>query len=518
LEIRRVKARFLKFFVFFLDSRQKRVYPACKCVDVHAKKPCFFYNSRRKGPDCVYDTAKSVLCGGGFMEKRLKFGNKLAYGVGDFGSNYCWTFVSMFALIYFTDTVGVSAAAVATLIMVSKILDGFTDVLMGGLIDKTKSKMGKARPWLFWSAFPLMILLVLLFSVPAGFSATGKNAYIFIIYTLLGAVCYTASNISYNAMTSLVTDNPKDRVSMGSIRFLCAVAASLVLSSTTVALVNAFGGGRRGWVLVAVLYALVYGLFTMITVFGVREMKATAAETRKVEEPAETLSFAKSILLLCKNKYFIIMLGLFLVNYISSGLGGAIGIYYVQYVLGNPALLGLFSLAGMIPMMIVLPLAPRLTSKFGMQRTCLVGSLISVAGSLVVVFSNNNIPILMAGLIIRGVGGAPFIGTMYALVAEVAEYAALKFKVRMEGVVYSCCSVGIKVGSGVGVALAGWLLTAGHYDGAASVQPQSAVAMIQSLYLIAPLIIALLVAILLWTLKVEKANAALKAEAAIEAA
>jgi GPH family glycoside/pentoside/hexuronide:cation symporter len=452
------------------------------------------------------------------METQMKFRNKLAYGAGDFGSNYCWSFISAFALIYFTDTAGVGAAAVATLIMVSKILDGFTDVMMGGLIDKTKSKMGKARPWLFWSAFPLMILMVFLFTVPSGFSEAGKNIYIFITYTLLGAICYTASNISYNALVSLATDNPKDRVSMGSVRFLFAVAAALVLSSTTMTLVNKLGGGQKGWTLVAILYAVIYGIFTMITVFGIREIKRSPAETPETMEPSGTkkqtasLSFAKSIVLLGKNKFFLIMLGLYLAQYISGGIGGAVGIYYVTYVLGNPSLLGLFSLASLIPMMVVLSLTPKLTAKFGMQKTCFAGALVSAAGSLIVFFSNNSIPLILTGSVIRSLGSAPFTGSMYALVAEVAEYAVLKFKTHMEGTIYSCSSVGIKVGSGVGVALAGWILAAGHYDGALEVQPQSALTAIQTLYLAAPLVIAAFTALLLWFLKVEKANAALKAE------
>jgi GPH family glycoside/pentoside/hexuronide:cation symporter len=115
------------------------------------------------------------------MENRLTFPRKLAYGAGDFGSNYCWTFISAFALIYFTNTVGLAAALIGTLMMIAKILDGFTDVIMGNLIDRTRSKMGKARPWLFWSSFPLAIALVLLFSVPAGFSGAAKNIYIFVV-------------------------------------------------------------------------------------------------------------------------------------------------------------------------------------------------------------------------------------------------------------------------------------------------------------------------------------------------
>jgi GPH family glycoside/pentoside/hexuronide:cation symporter len=206
-----------------------------------------------------------------------------AYGLGDFGSNFCWTFVSAFILIYCTDTVHVGVAVVSTLIMVARILDGFTDVIAGTLIDRTKSKMGKARPWLFWSTVPLIIAQIMLFNVPAGMSELGKYVYIFIWYLFLGAFCYTASNISYYTMISLCTDNPNERITMSSMRFVCALIAALGISSATLIVVNALGGGQKGWGLTAGIYAAVYGVFTMITVFGIREMKNPQAEAEKTE-------------------------------------------------------------------------------------------------------------------------------------------------------------------------------------------------------------------------------------------
>ena len=159
------------------------------------------------------------------MERRLKFRQKLAYGLGDFGGNFCFSFITSFALIYFTDVVGANAAVIGTLLMLAKCFDGITDVIMGNLMDHTHSKMGKARPWLFWSTFPLAIALIMLFNVPSTLSSNAKYIYIFIFYTLICAFFYTASNISYNALTSLATDNAEERVSMGSIRFICTAVA-----------------------------------------------------------------------------------------------------------------------------------------------------------------------------------------------------------------------------------------------------------------------------------------------------
>jgi GPH family glycoside/pentoside/hexuronide:cation symporter len=447
------------------------------------------------------------------MEKRLKFRNMFAYGVGDFGSNFCWTFVSAFILIYCTDTVHVGVAVISTLIMAARILDGFTDVVAGTLIDRTKSKMGKARPWLFWSIIPLIIAQILLFNVPAGMSDMGKYVYIFIWYMFLGAFCYTASNISYYTMLSLCTDNPNERITMSSIRFVCALIAALGINSVTLMLVNALGGGQKGWGLTAGAYAAIYGIFTMITVFGIREMKNPQAEGEKTgTSKKETVGFSKSVLLLIKNKYFIIMLLLYLVNNAYGGIGQSVAVYYVTYVLGDISLMGLISIASMIPTIIGVALSPKVIAKLGMQKTCIYGGIIGIAGSIVVMFSQDKIPVLMVGLLIRSLSTAPFIASMAPLVAETAEYSLMKFKTNITATIYSCTSVGVKIGTGVGVAAAGWFLAAAGYNGAAEIQGQGAITMIQGLYKVTPLIFSLAMLGLLILMNVEKTNAALKAE------
>ena len=133
-------------------------------------------------------------------KKYLTFMQKVGYGVGDLGSNYCWTFVSSFVLIYCTNTLGISAGVIGVIMMLSKFLDGISDVIMGRIIDKTKSKMGKARFWYALSAFPVALFTFLLFNIPGSFSENTQYVYIFIVYTLMGVVFYTMSNIAYAVM------------------------------------------------------------------------------------------------------------------------------------------------------------------------------------------------------------------------------------------------------------------------------------------------------------------------------
>lgn len=472
-------------------------------------------------------------------DRPLPFLRQLAYGLGGFGSNYSWTFVASFVMFYLTTVVGLSAAVLGTLMLVARFLDGITDIMIGGLIDRTHSRMGKARPWLFWSTFPLAISQVMLFCVPSGLPENGKYAWVFVSYLLLGAFFYTASNISYNTLVSLATRHQQSRVSMGSIRFICALSAGLVLNSTTPALVQALGGGAAAWSVLAGIYSLIFVVFTLITVFGVRELvteeereaaqsasprtstppsevssaiPTTEADTSNAQAAAATTPVLASLGLLVRNRYFIIMLALFLVTYVASGLAQTAGIYFATYVLGNANLLGPISLASMVPTVAVLALTPQLNKRYSMRAVCLAGSCVSLVGAAVAYAFSTNLTLLLIGLALSAMGSAPLIGTMYAFVAATAEYALLRFSVKMEGVVYSCCSVGLKLGTGLGTAALGWLLAAGGFVNGATTQSESALTAISTSYLLVPLLLAALRIPLLWALDVEKTNERLRSE------
>ncbi len=152
----------------------------------------------------------------------LKWYNKIGYGSGDIAGNVVYALLSSFMMIYLTDTVGLSAGVVGSLMAASKLFDGVTDIFFGSMIDKTHTRMGKARPWMFGGFFGCAATLVLVFAIPAGIGTTAQYAWFFITYTLLNAVFYTANNIAYSALTALITKNQSERVQMGSIRFIFA--------------------------------------------------------------------------------------------------------------------------------------------------------------------------------------------------------------------------------------------------------------------------------------------------------
>lgn len=139
------------------------------------------------------------------MEEKtyLKWYNKVGYGTGDIAGNVVYAFLSSFVMIYLTNTVGLNAGIVGTLIAVSKLFDGVTDIFFGTMIDRTKSRMGKARPWMFYGFFGCAVTLFAVFAIPTSLGKTAQYAWFFIAYTLLNAVFYTANNIAYGKQSAM---------------------------------------------------------------------------------------------------------------------------------------------------------------------------------------------------------------------------------------------------------------------------------------------------------------------------
>ena len=162
-------------------------------------------------------------------KKYLKWYNKVGYGSGDIAGNVVYAFLTSFIMVYLTDTVGLASGIVGTLIAFSKLFDGFTDIFFGSMIDKTHSKLGKARPWMLYGYVGCAITLIACFAIATSLGGAAGYAGFFIAYTLLSGVVYTANNIAYSALTSLITKNSKERVQMGSYRFIFAFSTSLLI-------------------------------------------------------------------------------------------------------------------------------------------------------------------------------------------------------------------------------------------------------------------------------------------------
>lgn len=422
----------------------------------------------------------------------LKWYNKIGYGSGDIAGNVIYALLSAFVMIFLTDTVGMNAGIIGSLIAASKLLDGVSDIFFGVLIDKTSTKMGKARPWMFYGYFGCAICLVAIFCIPANISAFARYTWFFVAYTVLNAGFYTANNIAYSALTALITKNNQERVEMGSIRFMFAFGTSMLIQTITISFVAAFGGGAAAWRTVAIIYAVVGLIANTISVMSVRELSPEELAGNEInpvvydkqikegelEQVAEELkgeaqtgeekySLGAAFKLLVQNKYYLMIVVSYLLMQIYSATLN-MGIYFMSYVLKNANLLGVFSWAINIPMIVGLLMTPMLVQKWGgMFRLNKMGYIIGSLGRILVVVAGymGSVPLMLASTAIAALGMSPLQGNMNALIATCSEYTYLTTGKRVDGTMYSCTSFGTKVGGGIGTAVAGWLLALSGYVG-----------------------------------------------------
>lgn len=445
----------------------------------------------------------------GTEKKYLKWYQKVAYGAGDLASNTSYGLVSSFVLLYLSDTMGLSTGIIGTLMLLSKALDGISDVIFGNLIDRTKSKLGKARPWMLYAQIGVSICLILLFSVPGSVSTTAQYAYFFAFYTALNAIFYTANGIAYSTLSALITRNKNERVQLGSIRFMFAVVTNIVMGFSVTIGVEAFGSGAAGWRMVAVICAVIGLVVNTISCLCVKELPEEETATEDAKPQDDKFGFVQSLKLLISNKYYVLIVVIYIVYYFMSNLTTGSGIYFMQNVMGDGSLLGMFSMMKMFPVVIALIFTPILVKKLGsMQKVNFWGYFISdILGIFLIYFSlQKNLSMMLLFMFLKGVFAGTLTGTLNALIAEISGYTFRTKGARIDGMMFSCSSLGVKVGGGIGTAAVGWLLELGGYVGTAAVQTDGAVRMIFNMYITFPVVLGVVITVLLAFMKVEKEN------------
>lgn len=446
------------------------------------------------------------------IDKRyLNWKNKIGYGSGDIAGNVIYAFLSTFMMFYLTDTVGMNVGIVGILMALSNLMDGITDLFFGALLDRTRTWLGKARPWMLFGYVGCAAMLAAIFMIPTSWGKAAQYAYFFITYTLLNAVFFTANNIAYAALTALVSKNTSERVQLGSIRFMFAFATTLILQTVTIDAVTGMGGNEEAWRNIAVIYAVIGLIANTISALSVKELppeelyKTDLEVIQMDEKPYTLLEGAK---LLVSNQYYMMICG---VNFLSQLCQSSLnmGLYFMKYVLGNEGLLKTFTLFANAPLILGLIIIPWLVRKLrGMYKLNIAGYFLAVLGRIGVLIGAciGSIPMMLGCTAIASLGISPLQGGMNALTASCCEYTFLTQRKRIDGTMYSCSSFGIKVGAGLGTAICGWMMaTAGYVENAAT-QTASTLNMLHILYLWVPIILNIAVMVLLTYLNVERAN------------
>ncbi|WP_419888405.1 MFS transporter [Neobacillus niacini] len=426
------------------------------------------------------------------IQKTMRFHHYLGDGAGQVALNSINGLIGMLTYFY-TDKVGIAAATVGTIMLVSRVLDAITDLIMGKVVDSTKSKYGKARPWMLWTVIPTLLAIILLFTLPADASATTKTIYALITVTFATAIIYTAIAIPYGSLMAMRTKSSEERSKMGITRSVFGYIIGMVIAIILIPLTNMLGGDQGAWIKVAVVLGLLSSISLYMTFLASKEQNDVGIK----EEQEDNIPFFESIKLLFKNKYWVIMLFAQLFINMMYVLSGSTGVYYTKYILGNENLVGIMGAVGLIPVFLGFALVGPMIKKFGLTKTARIGLALGIIATLIRCFMPYS---FMAALILGGVATfatIPMMSVGGVLVNNTVEYGEWKSGKRLVGMVNSANSFGVKIGSGLAAALIGWILAFGNYDGALATQPDSAITSILVLTVYLPLALFVITYLLL---------------------
>lgn len=423
---------------------------------------------------------------------------KICYGLGDSACNVVYGLCSTLLTFFYTDYVGVDIALVGIIFLITRFFDGVSDIIMGFITDRTHSKWGKARPWILWMSVPYAVTFVLLFLIPADASVLVQGIYIFVTYNLVNTVVYTALNLPYSTMASLITRDEKSRASTQAWRIFCGPGGKMIVTVSTIPLVQTLGNDQRSWIIVASIYAVIALILLLICFFNIEERVVIEAAKGK------TFTVMENLKALFSNQYWAICLGLWGFMVMMSTVTGTIETYYCKYTLGNEALYSPIYAAELISQCVVVLIVPHFIHRFGKRNLTLAGILLVIVAQLVWMSNPLSVPIAMVSGVLRGIGVAPLWACVFPMIADSAEFGQWKTHVRQDGMIFSAASVGSKLGGGLASAGIGLLMDSVGYDGTLAAQSPEAMDMIYNICMYAPIIFSVIIVVLCLMYKLDK--------------
>lgn len=418
--------------------------------------------------------------------KKITFGTRIAYGSGDAACNIVSGMISTLLTLFYTDYAGVSPLTIGMVMLISRIFDGSSDMIMGFVVDRTKSKWGKSRPWILWMAIPYAIAAVLMFTVPHTTSFV-KSIYIFVTYNLTTTVLYTAINIPYGSLSTMMTRDSYQQDLLSIFRMILSPIGRIISVTLTMPLVKMFGDDQAAWVkTMAIWAAIAVALLLFCFVKCEETVKIDPKDEKKV-------SAATSIKALVTNKYFWCVLGLWSVQVIHQTIVGTDLPYYCKYIFGNDSwMYSTLYFLEMILMILGAMACPFFIRKWGKRNVTLVGSIVAVISQALILLNPHSFSFLVFVTFVRSIGVSQLSATIFGMIGDVVEYGYWKNGFRQESLIFGGSSLGYKVGTGVTSALITGLLTASGYVSSTSgtaVQPESAVMTIENIFKFGPIII-----------------------------
>ena len=392
----------------------------------------------------------------------------LGYLLGPAGALLLNAVLATYLNVYYTDVLNLTplwnGLFLAVFPIVSKIIDAITNIIMGQIIDRTKTKEGKARPWLLLSAFLLPVTGILLFTVPEA-GDTVKVIWVMISYNLFYSFAYTIFNMSHGLMVPLST---RDSTARGGLSVFNQIT-TIMMSGILVALIfpmlimPAIGADKSKWILLMSVLSILALPLTLMEYYFTKERITEEAEQAGEKQ---RLPFKTQMKQLFTDKYMLLIYGYFLVTTIGTMIKNLGLVYYCNYVLGtyNDGITQmLVSVIGGIPMGIGIFAVWPLAKKFGKRRVTMVGCALIATGSLICWMFPTDMVTVLIGQFIKNMGGLPGSYVFMALFADCLDHMEWRYNDRIDGTAMSIYNIIAVAMGGIMTGVFNWMLARAGY-------------------------------------------------------
>lgn len=386
----------------------------------------------------------------------LSIKEKVGYACGDVASNFYWRVFDVFLFIFYTDVFGLSAATVGTMMLVTRLIDAFSDPIMGAVADRTITKWGRFRPYLLWGIIPIVAAGILTFTVP-DLDDSGKVIWAYATYIFM-MLAYTFINVPYGALLGVVTHDTQQRTTLTSFRFIGAFSGGSLVAYLTPELVAWLGQGNEatGWQLTMMLYGCIAAALFTITFFSTKE---------RISPPAnQQTPVLLDIRDLLSNKPWIVLFSLALIIMMTISLRGSTGTFYFKYYVNREDLIGSFSMAYMIALAIGAASTPLLTKLMDKRKLLMIlMSIVAVLSAIFYVVPKDNIALVFVLQIAIGLALGPKSPLVFSMYADTADYSFWRTGRRATAMIFSAAAFAQKLGGALAGAMIGWLLSSMGY-------------------------------------------------------
>ena len=414
--------------------------------------------------------------------EKITLKEKIGYGFGDAASSMFWKIFGMYSLFFYTDVLGITAAAAGTMFLVARLWDSFFDVFVGIISDRTKSRYGKYRPFLLWFAIPFAVMGAITFFAP-DFGQTGKLVYAYITYSLM-MIVYSMINVPYASLLGAISSDPTERNSLSSYRMSFAFIGSFVtfmllqplidffsktfghqtLAEAAKAAESSVSTSPVGWVMGVSAIGMICVVLFMLCFSWTKE-RVTQIESE------ENISIKQDLKNLFHNAPWWILVATGLAALLFNAVRDSVAIYFFRdYVQVNYRMAGtgwdmttIYFLVGQAANLIGVMAAPSISRRYGKKRTYMIAVLIAGILSTGFYFIPNNITWILIFQFMISVFAGYVLPLLWSMFADIVDHQELITGRRATGLIFSSSSMSQKLGWAFGSAMSGWILAVFHY-------------------------------------------------------